>query len=269
MAQKRMFDKTITNSDSFLEMPDSTQNLYFHLNMEADDDGFVDNWKSIMKMTGKKDDDLKLLIAKQFIIPFESGVIVIKHWRINNYLRKDRYHQTKYIEERKMLFVEDNEAYSLQKNAGIPLGNREEKRIEENNISTTPIMETENEKILKGDLEEEPLVEEPLVDNLYSFLEKAWGRALSPFEYGLIEKWEDNEITRYAIKESVKCNARSIRYVERIVDNLNAKGIKTEAEAIIESDKFKLSRKNKNRTYSNSFDKLEKLEEKIRGEVNE
>ena len=100
MAQKRMFDKTITNNDNFLEMPDSTQNLYFHLSMEADDDGFVDNWKSIMRMTGKKEDDLKLLIAKQFIIPFDSGVIVIKHWRINNYLRKDRYHETKYLREK-------------------------------------------------------------------------------------------------------------------------------------------------------------------------
>lgn len=264
MAQKRMFDKSVTNNDLFLEMPDSTQNLYFHLNMEADDDGFVDNWKSVMKMTGKKDDDLKLLIAKKFIIPFESGVIVIKHWRINNYLRKDRYHQTKYLKEKNQLSIEENEEYSLNNYAGIPLGNREENRIEENNISTTPTIEQNIEQFLRGDLEEEPLV-----DNLYSFLEHAWGRSLSPFEYELLGKWEDNEITRYAIKESVKCNARSIKYVERIVDNLKAKGIQTEAEAIIESDNFKLSRKHKIKTYSNSGDKLEKLEEKIKGEIHE
>lgn len=135
MAQKRMFDKTITNSDKFLEMPDSTQNLYFHLNLEADDDGFVDNWKSIMRMTGKKEDDLKLLIAKSFIIPFESGVIVIKHWRINNYLRKDRYHSTKYVEEKNLLKLKENEEYILANEAlGIPVGNREKNSIEKNSI---------------------------------------------------------------------------------------------------------------------------------------
>ena len=84
MAQRRMFNKTITNNDNFLEMPSSSQSLYFHLSMNADDDGFVDNWKSIMRMTGNKDDDMKILIAKQYVIPFESGVIVIKHWRLNN-----------------------------------------------------------------------------------------------------------------------------------------------------------------------------------------
>lgn len=139
MAQKRMFDKTITNNDSFLEMPDSTQNLYFHLSMEADDDGFVDNWKSIMRMTGKKEDDLKLLIAKSFIIPFETGVIVIKHWRINNYLRKDRYHPTKYLNEKAQLLIEKNEEYSLKNGVGIPFGNREENRIEENSIEENSI----------------------------------------------------------------------------------------------------------------------------------
>ena len=87
MAQKRMFNKVITNDDNFLEMPCSSQVLYFHLSMNADDDGFVNNWKSIMRITGTKEDDLKVLIAKQYIIPFDSGVIVIRHWRLNNYLQ--------------------------------------------------------------------------------------------------------------------------------------------------------------------------------------
>ena len=86
MAQKRMFDKSITNNDNFIELPATSQNLYFHLSMNADDDGFVDNWKSIMRMVGSKSDDMKILIAKYYFIPFESGVIVIKHWRINNFL---------------------------------------------------------------------------------------------------------------------------------------------------------------------------------------
>ena len=122
MAKKRMFDNVIIKSDSFLEMPDSTQNLYFHLSMEADDDGFVNNWKSIMRMCGKKEDDLKILIMKSFVIPFDSGVIVIKHWRINNYLRSDRYNETKYLEEKRQLNIEQNGEYSLKKDVGTPCG---------------------------------------------------------------------------------------------------------------------------------------------------
>ena len=113
MAQKRMFDKTITNADDFLEMPISSQVLYFHLSMNADDDGFINNWKSIMRMTGTKEDDLKVLIAKQYIIPFDSGVIVIKHWRINNFLRKDRHVETKYQKELSTLQINDNQEYWL------------------------------------------------------------------------------------------------------------------------------------------------------------
>ena len=111
MAQKRMFDKTITNSDEFIEMPISSQVLYFHLSMNADDDGFINNWKSIMRMIGTKEDDLKVLIAKQFIIPFDSGVIVIKHWRMNNFLRKDRHIDTKFQKELSMLDTNDNQEY--------------------------------------------------------------------------------------------------------------------------------------------------------------
>ena len=111
MAQKRMFDKTITNSDEFIEMPISCQVLYFHLSMNADDDGFINNWKSIMRMIGTKEDDLKVLIAKQFIIPFDSGVIVIKHWRINNFLRKDRHNETKFQKELSMLKINESQEY--------------------------------------------------------------------------------------------------------------------------------------------------------------
>ena len=113
MAQRRMFNKTITNNDNFLEMPDSSQNLYFHLSMNADDDGFVDNWKSIIRMTGHKEDDLKILIAKKYIIPFESGVIVIRHWRLNNYLQKDRITPTNYKEEKALLTTDMNNVYNL------------------------------------------------------------------------------------------------------------------------------------------------------------
>ena len=113
MAEKRMFSKTIIDSDAFLDMPLSSQALYFHLSMRADDDGFVNNPKKIQRLTGCGDDDLKLLMSKKFLIPFESGIVVIKHWRIHNYIRTDRYKETNYIEEKSMLGIEKNKAYSL------------------------------------------------------------------------------------------------------------------------------------------------------------
>ncbi len=114
MANRRMFAKAIIDSDAFLDMPPSTQVLYFHLAMRADDDGFINNPKTIMRIVGAKDDDIKLLIAKRFIIPFESGVVVIKHWRIHNYIQKDRYTETKYIEEKNQLIINKKNGYSLK-----------------------------------------------------------------------------------------------------------------------------------------------------------
>jgi hypothetical protein len=111
-----MFAKTIIDSDAFLDMPLSTQALYFHLSMRADDDGFINNPKKIQRMIGCCDDDLKLLLAKNFIFAFESGVVVIKHWKIHNYIQKDRYKATVYQEEKAMLEEKDNKAYTL----GIP-----------------------------------------------------------------------------------------------------------------------------------------------------
>ena len=113
MAQKRMFTMKIIDSDAFLDMPATTQCLYFHLNMRADDDGFIGNPKRIMKITGASDDDLRLLIAKRFVLTFEDGVIVIKHWRMHNTLSRDRYTETSYIDEKRMLLLKENGSYSL------------------------------------------------------------------------------------------------------------------------------------------------------------
>lgn len=113
LAQKRMFTMKIVDSDAFLDMPATTQCLYFHLNMRADDDGFIGNPKRIMKITGASEDDLRLLIAKRFVLTFEDGVIVIKHWRMHNTLSRDRYVETSYTDEKKMLLLKDNGSYSL------------------------------------------------------------------------------------------------------------------------------------------------------------
>lgn len=112
MAEKRMFSKAIIDSDAFLDMPMSTQCLYFHLAMRADDDGFVNNPKKIQRMLGASDDDARILLAKRFILSFESGIIVIKHWRIHNYIQKDRYKPTTYQEEMQTLSVDGNKAYT-------------------------------------------------------------------------------------------------------------------------------------------------------------
>lgn len=127
MAERRMFAKSVIDSDLFLDMPLSTQCLYFHLAMRADDDGFVNCTKKVVRLLGASDDDLKLLAAKQFVLPFQSGVIVIRHWRVHNYLRADRYKPTECQHERAMLDVENNGAYCLTSQpdtAGIPGGNQ-------------------------------------------------------------------------------------------------------------------------------------------------
>lgn len=120
MAERRMFAKTIIDSDMFLDMPLSTQALYFHLSMRADDDGFINNPRKIQKMVGASDDDMKVLIMKRFILPFDSGVVVIKHWKIHNYIRNDRYKETVYKEERALLEVKENGAYTQISQPGIP-----------------------------------------------------------------------------------------------------------------------------------------------------
>lgn len=114
MAERRMFAKTIVLSDAFLDMPTSARCLYFTLGMLADDDGFVNSPRSIMRQCGATDDDMKLLLAKKFALIFDSGVIVIKHWKVHNYIAKDRYKETKYKEEKATLSLDTNNAYTTR-----------------------------------------------------------------------------------------------------------------------------------------------------------
>ena len=112
MAERRMFAKTIVTSDAFLDMPATTRSLYMLLCVMADDDGFVNAPRSIMRQSGATDDDMKLLIVKRFVLTFESGIVVIKHWRIHNLIQKDRYKETKYLEEKATLVLDENNAYT-------------------------------------------------------------------------------------------------------------------------------------------------------------
>ncbi|MBL4730718.1 MAG: conserved phage C-terminal domain-containing protein [Sulfurimonas sp.] len=113
MAERRMMSKKIIHSDAFMDMPTSTQNLYFYLLLEADDDGFVNSPKRTQKLIGSNDDDAKILLAKKFILSFESGVIVLKHWKMHNYIQKDRYKVTSHTEEMSQIRLKDNNIYTM------------------------------------------------------------------------------------------------------------------------------------------------------------
>ena len=122
MAERRMFAKSIVLSDAFLDMPLSARCLYFTLGMLADDDGFVSSPKAIMRQCGASVDDMNVLLSKRYVLSFDSGVIVIKHWKINNYLRSDRYQKTTYLEEKDTLVVDAKGAYTEKDKPGIPGG---------------------------------------------------------------------------------------------------------------------------------------------------
>lgn len=164
MAERRMFTKKITNSDAFIDMPLSTQALYFHLNMEADDDGFNSSPKKIQRMIGASDDDLKILFAKNFVIPFESGVVVIKHWKLHNYIQNDRYKETVYLEEKKLLETKENKVYTIMDTNCIQDGYAGKDRLElgksknsigKNSIDNNIIIAEASDCVSKSELEEE------------------------------------------------------------------------------------------------------------------
>ena len=156
MAQRRMFSMSIMDSDAFLDMPTTSQLLYVHLGMRADDEGFIGNPKRIVKMTGANEDDLKILLAKKFLLAFESGVVVIKHWRMHNTIRMDRFTQTTYKREKDLLFMKENRGYSLTKEGNISLATRRQPngnllatqvKLSKDNINTSSKSEIPNPRV--------------------------------------------------------------------------------------------------------------------------
>lgn len=167
MAEKRMFSQKIVESDDFLDMPCSAQSLYFHLNMRADDDGFVNNARSITRAVGSSADDLKLLIAKRFVLSFDN-CIAIKHWRMHNTLRKDRYKPTQYQDEFAVLTVKENGAYTDSENLGNqvattwqPNGNQVATQI---SIDKKSLEEISIEECNKDDSDESVAEKKPKTD---------------------------------------------------------------------------------------------------------
>lgn len=213
MAQKRMFSKDVISNDNFVEMPDSSQNLYFHLSMNADDDGFVANYKSVMRMLGKKEDDLKVLLGKQFILPFENGLLVIRHWRLNNYIQKDRYKETIYKNEKAQLTIDNNNVYNLDTNCIHRLDKISIDKISIDKTTTT----------------------------IYETLENNFNRTISPMEYEKIEEWLlsfNEDIITYAIELCVLQNKKTFAYLDGILKNWKSNSYKT-LEEIKDNGKIK------------------------------
>lgn len=160
MSERRMFSKSITESDMFLDLPPSAQALYFHLSMNADDEGFVNNSKRIRKVCGANEDDLQHLIRNGFLIRFNSGICVIIHWKINNTLRKDRFKATNYLEEKAMLVENTAGVYSLKKEVEKPVKQSEETPVEEPMEEASYVSEAEPES-QKDDVDDLEINAEP------------------------------------------------------------------------------------------------------------
>jgi hypothetical protein len=195
MANKRMFSLNVVDTDKFLEMPISSRLLYYELGMRADDDGFVSNWKKILLFTGLKEDDMKVLIAKQFIIPFESGVIVIRHWRLNNYLQNDRIKPTIYQKEFKSLGIDNNNVYTMDTTC---IHSIDKNSIDKNSIEEKEIYKEKETKKKYGEFNNVTLTEEeyhkleqanllPYIEKLSSYIASKGKRYKS--HYATILTW--------------------------------------------------------------------------------
>ena len=244
MAERRMFAKTIIDSDAFLDMSLSTQALYFHLSMRADDDGFVNNPKKIQRMIGSGDDEMKMLIAKKFIIPFDSGVCVIKHWRIHNYIQKDRYKETVYKEEKSHLLLKDNKSY---------------KYMDTPCIQDVSIPETQV-KIGKDRIGKDSL-DKNNNKSLLLFEELGFG-SISPIileDIKLLEKEYTETWVIEALKEANAAGVRNLKYVIGILKNWKAKGFKAEKPQNKQQNKYsKTSGFNNFEPREYDYDSLEK-----------
>ncbi|HGC8302799.1 TPA: DnaD domain-containing protein [Streptococcus agalactiae] len=205
MAQKRMFSNIITDTDRFLDMPASSQNLYFHLNMHADDDGFVDSPKRIMRNVGAGNDDMNVLLSKKFVLNFDSGLILIKDWKIHNVIRKDMYKPTVYTEEKSQIIVGDTKSYQFR-NEYVPQNRLDKNRLDKNRLDK--------------DREE----------TIFHFVENEFGRLLSPMEIetiGIMIKENNPDLVKEAIKRTKLQGKTNLNYASGILRNWRDDNITT------------------------------------------
>lgn len=225
MANKRMFSIDVTETDTFLEMPLTAQALYFHLAMRGDDDGFVSNPRSIMRVTGCNENDLKTLAESGYIITFRSGVIVISDWKVNNYLRGDRYKPTTFQNELSMLTETANKRYVLESGnqvptVGIPTDNQvtTQYRIEENRAVVDRVATAAAESRADSDLAE-------IVQHFQEVIGMFPRSALDK-----LQRWREvypAEIIRAAIDEAAENNVRKWRYVDGVLKGWQADSVRT------------------------------------------
>ena len=224
MANKRMFSIDVTETDTFLEMPLTAQALYFHLAMRGDDDGFVSNPRSIMRVTGCSENDLKTLAESGYIITFRSGVIVISDWKVNNYLRGDRYKPTTFQNELSMLTETANKRYVLESDSqrstvGIPNSNQMETQysIEKNRVVVDTATTAAGSRI-DSDLAE---IVQHFQDVIGIFPRSALNK---------LQRWREvypAEIIHAAIDEADENNVRKWRYVDGVLKGWQADGVRT------------------------------------------
>ena len=250
MAERRMFAKSVIDSDLFLDMPPTTQMLYFHLAMRADDDGFINNPRRIQRMIGASDDDMRILIAKQFILTFENGVIVIRHWKLHNYIRKDMYHPTEYQAERQMLSLKNNKSpYELNADAGSQDSSRtcngyvtDSSRTCNENVSIGKDrkgkdrigkvrLDTAANTPSSGECQEKV---QDLYDGDRGEVVTAFCDNLQPFTGNLVLEQLNDVYDRYgkqwclaAIKEAAVNGGRSIQYVIKVLERWEREGFKS------------------------------------------
>lgn len=171
MAEKRMFSKMITESDAFLDLPLSTQALYFHLCMYADDDGFLSGYRKIMRMVGASQNEYDILLAKRFLLEFDDGIVLIKHWLMHNYLRKDRYTPSVYTTEKSMVFIKANKSYTLDEYKGIPAIECSKKPvgIPSGAPDGIPVVDVDKSSIDKSSKEKSKRFKPPTSDEVHTY----------------------------------------------------------------------------------------------------
>lgn len=237
-----MINKRIIVSDTFLDMPLSAQALYFHLNAIADDDGFIENPNSFKRMIGASNDDLKILIAKQYILPFESGVVVVKHWLIHNYIRRDRYNETMHVEEKKKLQINEDKTYSYYEGIplvnqpttdGIPMVDTGKDRTGKDRTGKDNNNTKQDENILESSPQDEQATSS--LSLLFEFWECNGFGMLAPKTRQDLAYWvkdfqelganeqEALELIQEALNLAINANARRYNYVNGILKNWEAK----------------------------------------------
>lgn len=229
MANKRMFSIDVTETDSFLEMPLTAQALYFHLGMRGDDDGFVSNPRSIMRVAGCSEGDLAILAEAGYIISFRSGVIVISDWKVNNNLRNDRYKPTTFQDERSMLSETANKRYILSNGnqvdtTGIP---------SDNQMTTQPNVTQRNQAQRSSSDNGTTTAADSRTDSDLAEIVQHFQEVIGAFPRSALDKlqrWRgiySVEIIRAAIDEAAENNVRKWRYVDGVLKGWQADGVRT------------------------------------------